>query len=187
VQRVKGPLDIHRELLAAGVPHEIVRLRGAVQSADEFPDVLSLPPSACVSVRMYDVDGALHALAVPALAPVRAVTLARALGAKQVTPAPVDRVNRMTDFGTAFVSPVCLPADVVLVVDAVLGTSDVLYAATGDSGTVLKIRSRDLLVHTNARVAALTAPVAVPDEFVLAGRPAAAAERRTDLVAVPAG
>jgi prolyl-tRNA editing enzyme YbaK/EbsC (Cys-tRNA(Pro) deacylase) len=184
---VKGPLDVHRELLAAGVPHEIVRLPTAVQSADDFPDVLSLPPTACVSVRMYEADGVLHALAVPASAPTRSVTLARALGARHVDVAPVDLVNRVTDFATAFVSPVCLPPAVVLVVDAVLGTSDILYAATGDSGTVLKIRSRDLLVHTDARVAALTAPVGVPNQLSLVTRAGAATDGHVDRVSVSAG
>jgi len=163
---VKGPLDIHRELLAAGVPHEIVRLRSAIQVADDLPDLLALPPATCISVRMYDAYGVLHALAVPASAPTRSVTLARALGARRVAPAPAHRVNAVTDFSAGLVSPVCLPREVVLVVDAVLGNSDILYAATGDSGTVLKIRSRDLLVHTNAKVAALTAPTAVADDFL---------------------
>lgn len=183
---MKGPLDVHRELLAAGVPHEIVRLRTAIQAADELPDALSLPHSACVSVRMYDADGVLHALALPASAPTRPVTLARALGAKRVVPADVDRVNLVTGFSASLVSPVCLPPEVVLVVDAALGTTDVLYAATGDSGTVLKIRSRDLLIHTNSLVTALTAPVAVPDEIVTSHavqRP----RRAAGLVAVPAG
>lgn len=163
---MKGPIDIHRELLAADVPHEIVRLPAAVQNAEGFPDALSLPPASCISIRMYDADGVLHALAVPALSPTRSITLARALGATHVEPAAVDRVNRDTDFTASLVSPVCLPPDVVLVVDATLELSDVVYAATGDSGTVLKIRSHDLLVHTNARVAALTAPVGVPDGLI---------------------
>jgi prolyl-tRNA editing enzyme YbaK/EbsC (Cys-tRNA(Pro) deacylase) len=164
---MKGPLDVHRELLAAGVAHEIVRLPRSVGSADELADVLSLPPSSCVSVRMYEADGALYALAVPASAPLRPGTLARALGVRAVRPAPVDRVNVVTDFSAALVSPVCLPPQVRLVVDAALGLSDVLYTPTGDSGTVLKIRSHDLLIHTNASVTALTAPVAVADELAM--------------------
>lgn len=182
---MKGALDIHRELLSAGVPHEIVRLPSAIASADELPDVLSLPPSSCISVRMYDADGVLHALAVPASAPTRSITLARALGATHVEPATATRVNVQTGFAAGLVAPIGLPPDVVLVVDAILGTSTVLYAATGDSGTVLKIRSRDLLVHSNARVAALSAPVAVPDA-VTARRPTGAAARSIDLVSLPA-
>lgn len=163
---MKGPLDIHRELLAVGVPHEIVRLQSAIQAADELPVALALPPSSCVSVRMYDADGVLHALAVPAAAPTRAITLARALGARRLELAPASRINAVTGFRAGLVSPVGLPVEVVLVVDAVLGNSDVLYAATGDSGTVLKIRSRDLLLHTGALVAALTAPAVVGADLI---------------------
>jgi prolyl-tRNA editing enzyme YbaK/EbsC (Cys-tRNA(Pro) deacylase) len=164
---VKGPLDIHRDLLAAGVPHEIVRLPRSIAGADELPDVLELPAGSCVSVRMYDADGELYALAVPASAPTRPTTLARALGVPAIRPAAVDDVNVLTDFSAALVSPVCLPPEVNLVFDAALGAADVLYAPTGDSGTVLKIRSRDLLLHTGARVTSLTVPAA-------AGRPATA-------------
>jgi prolyl-tRNA editing enzyme YbaK/EbsC (Cys-tRNA(Pro) deacylase) len=158
---VKGPLDIHRDLLAAGVPHEIVRLPRAIAGADELPDVLELPSRSCVSVRMYDADGELYALAVPASAPTRPTTLARALGVPAIRPAAVDLVNIVTDFSAGLVSPVCLPPEVNLVFDAALGTADVLYAPTGDSGTVLKIRSRDLLLHSDARVTSLTVPAAV--------------------------
>jgi hypothetical protein len=94
---VKGPLDIHRDLLAAGVPHEIVRLPRSIAGADELPDVLELPAGSCVSVRMYDADGELYALAVPASAPTRPTTLARALGVPAIRPAAVDDVNVLTD------------------------------------------------------------------------------------------
>ncbi|MDQ1709650.1 MAG: hypothetical protein QOG49_1035 [Frankiaceae bacterium] len=183
---MKGALDVHRELLSAGVPHEIVRLPSAIASADDLPEVLSLPAAVCISVRMYDADGVLHALAVPATAPTRSVTLARALGAAHVEPASVARVNSLTGFAAGLVSPIGLPPDVVLVVDAILGTSEVLYAPTGDSGTVLKIRSHDLLLHSNARVAALSAPVAVPDE-VPSARPRKPVVLSADLAALPTG
>ncbi len=153
---MKGPLDVHRELLSAGIPHEIVRSPRALNTADEMPDVLSLPSWWCVSVRLYDAGGTLYALAVPAGVTLRSGALARNLGVPAVVPAAVHRINAVTDFTAALVSPICLPEHVRLVVDASLGTSEVLYAPTGDSGTVLKIRSRDLLVHTNALVAALT-------------------------------
>jgi prolyl-tRNA editing enzyme YbaK/EbsC (Cys-tRNA(Pro) deacylase) len=182
---LKGALDVARELLAAGVPHEIVRLPYGIQSADDLPEVLSLPASVCISVRMYDADGVLHALAVPATAPTRSITLARALGATHVEAASVDRVNALTGFAAGLVSPIGLPTGVVLVVDAFGGASSVLNAPTGDSGTVLKIRSRDLLVHSNARVAALSAPVAVPDEWPRA--PIGAAAHTARRIALPAG
>ncbi|MEO6713291.1 MAG: YbaK/EbsC family protein [Mycobacteriales bacterium] len=183
---MKGAIDVHLELLSAGVPHEIVRLPSAIASADELPEVLSMPPAECISVRMYDADGVLHALAVPASAPTRSMTLARALGASRVEPAGIERVNAMTGYAAGLVSQIGLPPGVVLVIDAILGTSNVLYAPTGDSGTVLKIRSHDLLVHSNARVAALSAPVAAPDSFLL-GRRRTPARRSNDRTALSTG
>jgi Cys-tRNA(Pro)/Cys-tRNA(Cys) deacylase len=164
---MKGPLDVHRDLLSAGVPHEIVRLHRPLNTADEMPDVLVLPSSSCVSVRMYDAGGTLYALAVPAGVALRSGALARALGVQNVLPAPVHQVNAVTDFTAALVSPICLPAQVRLVIDASLGVTEVLYAPTGDSGTVLKIRSHDLLTHTGALVTALTAPATLPDSVEL--------------------
>lgn len=159
---MKGPLDITRELLAAGVPHEIVRLPRAITSAAELPEVLDLPAASCISVQIYDADGIMYALAVPASTPTRPATLAAALGVPRVRPADANVINVITDFCAPLVSPVCLPPTVPLVVDASLGTTDVLYAPTGDSGTVLKIRTHDLLVHTRALVAALTGPAPLP-------------------------
>jgi prolyl-tRNA editing enzyme YbaK/EbsC (Cys-tRNA(Pro) deacylase) len=164
---MKGPLDVHRALLAAGVQHEIVRVPRALNAADDMPDVLALPAKSCVSVRMYDAGGDLFALAVPAGSVLRPINLARALGVRAVVPAPVHLVNAVTDYTAALVSPICLPATVSLVVDAVLGLAEVLYTPTGDSGTVLKIHSRDLLIHTGAMVAALTVPAALPDDMPL--------------------
>jgi len=181
---MKGPLDINRELLAAGVPHEIVRLPRPITSADELPEVLGLPTASCVSVHMYDADGILYALALPASAPVRPAMLARALGVPAVRRAAVDLVNAVTDYCAPLVSPVCLPESVRLVVDASLGTTDILYTATGESGTVLKIRSHDLLVHSRALVAALTAPAMLPAAAILT--PAEPALHLVDdLAAVP--
>jgi Cys-tRNA(Pro)/Cys-tRNA(Cys) deacylase len=168
---MKGPLDINRDLLAVGVPHEIVRLPRPIATAEELPEVLGLPAASCVSVHLYDADGTLYALALPAGAPVRPSILARALGVPAVRPADVDTVNAVTDFCAPLVAPVSLPDNVRLVVDAALGLTDILYAATGESGTVLKIRSHDLLVHTRALVTTLTAPatVALADILTPAG------------------
>lgn len=183
---MKGPLDINRELLAVGVPHEIVRLPRPITSAEELPDVLGLPSGSCVSVHMYEADGTLYALALPASAPVRSRVLARALGVSAVRPADVDHVNAVTDYCAPLVAPVCLPECVRLVVDASLGLTDVLYTATGESGTVLKIRSHDLLVHSGALVAALTAPATVAAVEVLT-HAEPSLNLVEDLAAVPAG
>ncbi len=153
---MKGALDIHRELLARDIPHEIVRLPRLVLNADEIPDALGLTADQCVAVRMYVVDRELVAVGVPAGQTPDPTALLSTFTAGSVRPATAQEVNSRTDYAAGLVSPVLLPDDVQLYVDAALGASDVLYTPTGDTGTALGIRTGDLLVVTGARVADLS-------------------------------
>jgi prolyl-tRNA editing enzyme YbaK/EbsC (Cys-tRNA(Pro) deacylase) len=152
---MKGALDIHRELLARDVSHEIVRLPRVVLQADELPEALELPPPQCVAVRMYVADGALVAVAVPAGKTPDPTALLATVGAEVLRPATAEEVNSATDYAAGLVCPLLLD-DVVLYVDAELNAHDVLYTATGDTGTALGIRTGDLLVLGEARVAELS-------------------------------
>jgi prolyl-tRNA editing enzyme YbaK/EbsC (Cys-tRNA(Pro) deacylase) len=153
---MKGALDIHRELLARDVQHEIVRLPRVVLQADEIPDALGLPADSCVAVRMYVADGQLVAVAVPAGRTPDPTALLATLSATAVRPAMAQEVNARTEFAAGLVSPVLLPDDVPLYADAALGGTEVCYTPTGDTGTALGIRVGDLLVVTGARVADLS-------------------------------
>jgi prolyl-tRNA editing enzyme YbaK/EbsC (Cys-tRNA(Pro) deacylase) len=166
---MRGALDVHRELLAAGVAHEMVRVRGSVLSADDLPRALGVDPEACVAVRCYlatDDHGAEHfvAVAVRAGDTVDPACLLEALQATAVRAATAAETNAATDCAAPFVSPVGLPDDVLLLVDAALGGVDVLYAPTGQSGVALGIHTRDLLVAAGARVTTLTARRMAPAE-----------------------
>jgi prolyl-tRNA editing enzyme YbaK/EbsC (Cys-tRNA(Pro) deacylase) len=77
------------------------------------------------------------------------------LGARSLRPARPDEVNRLTDFAAPLVCPVLLPDDVTVLADACVGHVDVVYAPTGDSGTVLGIPTRWLFTASRASVAEL--------------------------------
>jgi prolyl-tRNA editing enzyme YbaK/EbsC (Cys-tRNA(Pro) deacylase) len=165
---MKGALDIHHELLARDVPHEIVRLPRVVLQADEIPDALGLAPAQCLALRMYVADGELVAVGVPAGSTPDPAALLAALGARSLRPATAQEVNARTEFAAGLVSPVLLPDDVPLYVDAAVGLRDVLYAPTGDTGTALGIRTGDLLMASGARVADLSeTPLPPLTEIVL--------------------
>lgn len=164
---MRSALDVHRELLARGVPHEIVRLRSRVLSADDLPRVLGLD-AGCLAVRVYlvtraDQPPAAAAVLVPAGAVPEPGALLEALRATAVRPATTSEVNLLTSFAADLVSPVCLPAEVEVLADAAVGATDVVYATVGEGGLALGIRTRDLLVVAQARVAALT-PAPLPPE-----------------------
>src|SRR3954470_7209864 len=118
--QMKDALAIHRELLARGVPHEIVRLRRIILTADELPDALGLPAGQCVAVRMYEADGQLVAVCVPAGMTPAPSALLHATGAGRIGIAPVDRINAETDFAGGLVAPILLPDDVRVLADASL-------------------------------------------------------------------
>lgn len=158
---MKGPLDIVRELLGNGVPHEVVHLPRRIESAHELPEVLGLPASACVVVTLYDTDAGPGAVAHLAGATLNLGAVARSFGARTVLIADATTASLATDFSAALVAPVALPADLPLVVDAAVAGAEVVYTATGDPGTALKVHGGDLLRVIRARVAVLSAAPAV--------------------------
>lgn len=173
---MKGALDVHRELLARDVPHEMVRLRDRATTADDLPRLLGLTRG-CVAVRCYEVTreagSAFAVVLVPAGRVPEPGALLQALRATAVAPARSDEVNARTDYAAGLVGPLCLPGQVELLADTALGDSEVCYCTVGEAEVVLGIRTRDLLVVTGARVAALTGPAPLTQ---------AASARERDLV-----
>lgn len=155
---MKDALDVHRSLLAREVPHEVVRLPRLVLSADEIPEALGLPPERCVTVRIYHADDTTAAVIVRAGQTPHPGAVLAALGARTLRKASPDEVNALTDFAAPLVSPVLLPDSMRVLADACVGHEHVVYAPTGDSGTVLGISSRWLLTASRASVAELCSP-----------------------------
>jgi prolyl-tRNA editing enzyme YbaK/EbsC (Cys-tRNA(Pro) deacylase) len=159
---VKSALDVHRTLLADGVPHEMLRLRAAALSADDLPRGLEVDARSCVALRCYVVTEAgggqrLCAVMVAAGDTPEPLSVLDALEATSLRPATAAEVNAATDYAAPLVSPICLPPEVLLLADARLGAQHVLYTPTGESGVALGISTRDLLVASGARVTTLTA------------------------------
>lgn len=161
---MRTALDVHRDLLARDVPHEIVRLARRVVDADELPAALGLT-AGCVVVRLYAVTrprgASWAAVLVPAGALPHPALLAEALGARAVRPATDEETNAVTGFQAGLVSPACLPDDVEVLADAAIGGEDVVYTAAGEGGVALGVRTRDLLVAVRARAATLS-PARMP-------------------------
>jgi Cys-tRNA(Pro)/Cys-tRNA(Cys) deacylase len=161
-KRMIDTLTLHRLLVESGTRHEIVLLPRPISSADELPQVLRLPSSRCLAVRMYDAGGMLtavivHAGSLPSADALRAVT-----GTRRILPVPDDRVNAATGYAAELVAPLALPDSVEVYADeeVVCGIDRdvVVYTATGESGTALGVRLLDLFALRDAKPAALTRP-----------------------------
>lgn len=159
---MRGPLDLSRELLAAEVLHEIVHLRRRIDDAAELPDVLGIPAPSCCAVRLYDADAGLLAALVPAGTVPATTALAQVAQSGSVSATDPAHVAAATDYQPSLVAPIGLPADVRTIADVSLRDQEVVYTATGDGSTALKIRTADLLALCGAIVAPIVEPSAVP-------------------------
>ncbi|MHB2022993.1 MAG: aminoacyl-tRNA deacylase [Mycobacteriales bacterium] len=153
---MKGTLDIHRQLLALDVPHEVVRLPKVILSADELPEALGLDPRRCVAVRLYEADGELVAVIMPGGELPDPVRLLNLLSARTLRAVAADQINSVTDFAAGLVPPLLLPSSVLLVADATVVASEVVYLPTGETGTAIGMRSQDLIEVCGATVAELS-------------------------------
>lgn len=182
---MKDVLDIHRALLSRGVAHEVVRLPRAVAAAEEIPDATGLPGERCAVVRHYLADDRLVAAVVPANARLRPAAVLAALGARSLSPAPDELVNRVTDYAVSLASPLLQPDEVTVLMDLALLHTEVVYVPTGDSGTVIGIPSATLAAESDARLVDLTAGPEI--DLRTPPRPARSTGLDADQTAPPAG
>jgi prolyl-tRNA editing enzyme YbaK/EbsC (Cys-tRNA(Pro) deacylase) len=153
---VRSSIDVHNHLLAADVVHELFQLPGPLRDLAAAPGVLGLPAVAVGRPTLLaDETGAVVVLA-PADATVDTAGVAELLGREGLRPVPPDRAPGLTGYLLAFVPPVALECPTTLVVDEQVAAQDVVYAAAGEPGVVLKVRGADLVKATSAVVARIT-------------------------------
>ena len=152
---MRSSIDVHNHLLADDVVHELSQLPGPLRDLSSAPGVLGLPPQAVGRPTLLaDEDGCVVVLA-PADAEVDTSSVAELLG-RELDPVPPDRAPGLTGYLLPFVPPVALECPATLVVDERVAGQDVVYAAAGEPGVILKVRGADLVKATSAVVARIT-------------------------------
>lgn len=153
---MRGAIDIHRRLLAADVAHEVLHLGRRVMAADDLPEALGVAPQHCAVVHLVIADGTTPvAVALPAGRGWAPTVLAAALDARAIRSAQPGETSAATEYTHGLVSPLALPPGLELLVDASLAGAEDVYTATGETATAVRIRGRDLVMATGARVCAL--------------------------------
>ena len=152
---MRSSIDVHNHLLADDVVHELSQLPGPLRDLSAAPGVLGLPPRAVGRPTLLaDEDGCVVVLA-PADAEVDTSSVAELLG-RELDLVPPDRAPGLTGYLLPFVPPVALECPATLVVDERVAGQDVVYAAAGEPGVILKVRGADLVKATSAVVARIT-------------------------------
>jgi prolyl-tRNA editing enzyme YbaK/EbsC (Cys-tRNA(Pro) deacylase) len=153
---VRSSVDVHNCLLADEVPHELSQLPGPLRDLAAAPAVLGLPASTVARPTVLtDRTGVVLVLA-PADLEVNITQVAELLGREGLRPLALDRAPGLTGYLLPFVPPVALECPTTLVVDEQLAHEDVVYAAAGEPGVILKVRAGDLVKVTGAVVSRVT-------------------------------
>jgi prolyl-tRNA editing enzyme YbaK/EbsC (Cys-tRNA(Pro) deacylase) len=154
---VRSSIDVHNNLLADDIPHELSQLSGALRDLSAAPAVLGLPADAVARPTVLaDQDGVVVILA-PANLTVGTRQVAELLGRGELRPVEPDEAPGLTGYLLQFVPPVAVEPPVTVVLDERIAHQDVVYTAAGEPGVILKVRGVDLVKITSAVVSSVTA------------------------------
>jgi prolyl-tRNA editing enzyme YbaK/EbsC (Cys-tRNA(Pro) deacylase) len=154
---VRTSVDVHNFLIERDVHHELFSARGRFRVPDRIAAVLDLPAEAVGKVVLFEGPGGSVAAVVPIGSSPDPDRLGKASGKSGLNPAPEERIFELTDYLPESTPPAGLPPKITIVVDRSLARDDVLYFPGGEARAVLKIRGKDLVKATEAKVASIVA------------------------------
>jgi prolyl-tRNA editing enzyme YbaK/EbsC (Cys-tRNA(Pro) deacylase) len=137
--------DVHDDLTARHVPHEIVHLPSSSRTAQLAADALGVSVGDVVKSLLFLLDDVRPILAlVTGDATVDVDALAHEAGAAQIRLARGGEVRELTGYKPGAVPPCALASELQVVADPGVFAPDVVYCGGGTTTTMLKIRGADL-------------------------------------------
>jgi prolyl-tRNA editing enzyme YbaK/EbsC (Cys-tRNA(Pro) deacylase) len=156
---VRGSVDVHNFLVERDIPHEVLPLRGRLRSAERLAALLELPLDEVGKVVVFEGAGGDGVAAViPAGREPDTKRVRKATNRPDLQPASQDRAAELTGYLAESMPPVGLPQEFSVVLDRSLARDSVLYFPGGEARSVLKIRGKDLVRSTHAKVASIAGP-----------------------------
>jgi prolyl-tRNA editing enzyme YbaK/EbsC (Cys-tRNA(Pro) deacylase) len=155
---VRTSVDVHNYLIERDVPHEMFSARGRLRSPERLAAVLGLPPEEVGKVIVFEGPQGALAAVVPAGTVPDARRLGRAAKKTDLNQASDDRASELSEYLPESIPPAGLPSNLGVVIDRSLDRDAVLYFPGGEARSVLKIRGKDLVKATRAKVASILAP-----------------------------
>ncbi len=150
---VRTSVDVHNFLLEREVAHELFPVGGRFRRPDRIATVLGLPQEHVGRVTLFEGDGVLAAALVPSNRSADPRKVGEVVGSAPLHELGADRIADLTGFLREALPPVALPEAARVVIDAPLAAEEILYFHGGETRSMLKIRSADLIAVTGASVA----------------------------------
>ena len=141
---MRSSTDVHDELDARGVAHDIIQLDAPSHTALQAAAAVGAPVEAVVKSLLFMADGRPVLTLVGGDATVDTEALARELHADVVRLARPREVRELTGYEPGAVPPVALVTVLPVVADPQVFAPDVVYCGGGTTTTLLGIRGADL-------------------------------------------
>jgi prolyl-tRNA editing enzyme YbaK/EbsC (Cys-tRNA(Pro) deacylase) len=103
-------------------------------------------------VVVFESDRGPLAALIPSNRSVDAERVRKAVRATELRPTTPARASQLSEYLGEAVPPAGLPGGFRVIIDRALAGEDVLYFAAGEASAVLKLRGKDLVRATGARV-----------------------------------
>jgi prolyl-tRNA editing enzyme YbaK/EbsC (Cys-tRNA(Pro) deacylase) len=152
---VRTSVDVHNFLIERDVQHELFSARGRFRMPERIAAVLDLPAEEVGKVVVFEGPDGPVAAVVPIGSRPDLSRLAKASGQSTLTLAPDGRTFELTEYLPESTPPAGLPPRFTTVVDRSLARDEVLYFPGGEARAILKIRGKDLVGATGAKVASI--------------------------------
>ena len=154
---MRTSVDVHNYLVEREAPHEVFAARGRLRSSERLAAVLDLPPEEVGKVVVYEgPDGPLAAVVPSGNLPDPARV--RKAAGQQAEEVSGHRASELTGYLPESIPPAGLPGEFRVILDRSLDRDAVLYFPGGEARAVLKIRGKDLVRATEAKVASIAVP-----------------------------
>jgi prolyl-tRNA editing enzyme YbaK/EbsC (Cys-tRNA(Pro) deacylase) len=154
---MRTSVDVHNYLVERDVQHELINVRGRLRSADRIAAVLDLPPMEVGKVVVYETDQGPAAALVSSDRTPDPDLVRKVLKTEKLKPATASRASQLSEYLGEAIPPVGLPGSFRVVIDRPLAGTPVLYFAGGAANAILKVRGKDLVRATEAKVASISA------------------------------
>jgi prolyl-tRNA editing enzyme YbaK/EbsC (Cys-tRNA(Pro) deacylase) len=152
---VRTSVDVSNFLVEREAPHELFSARGRLRTPERIAAVLDLPPEEVGKVTIFESAGGNVAAVVPAGSDTDLSRVRRASGRSDLEPVTEDRASELTGYLPESIPPAGLPNGFLLILDRSFDRDAVLYFPGGEARAVLKVRGKDLVKATRAKVASI--------------------------------
>ncbi len=138
-------VDVHNFLQERDIPHEIFKLPQQLVSLERAAAALGLELDKIVRSEVFRIDGEPVMLIIPGDRSVDFEKVRRVTGCEEIEELSPEELTRLTGFLPKALPPFPVKLPMRTFVDFYVLREDVVYAGSGDQGSILKIRSYDLV------------------------------------------